>query len=67
MCAEKGRVERAVGHRRGTHLKHAAHDSDAGRVETQRLVECFRPLRRVETESHIGKRAACGLRKEVLG
>ena len=52
MWAEKGGVERAVGHRRGTHPKHLAHVSDAGRVETQRLVECSCGLRRVETESY---------------
>ena len=52
----------------GTHPKHVAHVSDAGRVETQRLVECTRPLRRVEAkESHEKEGAACWLRKKVLG
>ena len=42
-----------------THLKHVAHVSDAGRAETQRLVECLRALCRVEGESiergrHVG-------------
>ena len=32
-------------------MKHVLHVSDAGRVETQRLVECLRVLFRVEGES----------------
>ena len=36
---------------RGTHMKHLAHVSDAGRVEIQRLVECLRVLFRIEGES----------------
>eukprot|EP00964_Phaeocystis_antarctica_P163523 scaffold139844_cov57-Phaeocystis_antarctica.AAC.1 len=34
----------AGGSRRGTHVKHAAHVCDAGRVEAQRLVELRRAL-----------------------
>ena len=47
----------AVGHV-WKHLKHLVHVSDAGRVETQRLVECLRLLRRVEArgESLEGRR-----------
>ena len=41
------------------HPKHAAHVRDAGRVETQRLVECTRALPR-HTRRRIG--AACGVR-----
>ena len=36
---------------RGTHMKHLAHISDAGRIENQRLVKCPRLLRRVKGES----------------
>ena len=50
-----------------THLKHVAHVSDAGRAETQRLVECLRALPR-RKGTMWGRGAACGAgRREGRG
>ena len=51
---------------RGARLKHVFHCSDAGRVETQRLVECLRALpsrkegMRCEVRCSQGGGRACG-------
>ena len=55
VCAEKEGVGRGMG-MSGTHTKHVFHVSNAGRVETQRLVECLRILCRVERESCVPRK-----------
>ena len=45
--------------RRGAHLKHALHVSDARRVDTQRLVERGRALPRVQREGIDEGAAGC--------
>jgi len=45
--------------RRGAHLKHVVHGSDAGGVEAQRLVERIRVLPRVQREGIDEGAAGC--------